>query len=409
MIKKTFYIFSIILLLGFFVLPKLSLAEEPLLTASNVKSTSATLKATYLGAGQITIGVGTSNASFPYYKEKSCTLFQGDCSVSFTGLSPNVLYNSLILGPGITTSFTTPASPGGGKSSEKSITNFTFTSMSPTVVGVINGTSISLTVPTGTNITAIVPTITTSNNATVSPLSGVAKDFTNGVNYTVTAQDGSKQTYVAAVFVLNNILTVTTKDITDTSVTFMLTGFPHNKEISFDVTNDSGTPNYTDYQTYTTDDSGAGSIQFAGLNPGGKYKYTHSESNNIGSFSTTGSGGGGGGNNNNKSTGKNSGLVPCNTSKNPAECGFNDLFKLINTVINFILIKMAVPIAAIMFAYAGFMLVSSAGSPEKRTEAKKIFINVAIGLVVVAGAWIFVHTILVIVGYKPGLLNWFGL
>ena len=103
------------------------------------------------------------------------------------------------------------------------------------------------------------------------------------------------------------------------------------------------------------------------------------------------------------------GLVPCGTIKNSAECGFNDLFKLINTVINFILFKMAVPIAAIMFAYAGFMLVSSAGSPEKRTKAKEVFINVAIGLIIVAGAWIFVHTILVIVGYKPGLLNWFGL
>jgi len=418
MVKKIFYIFSIILLLGFFVLPKLSLAEEPLLTASNVKSTSATLKATYLGAGQITIGVGTSNASFPYYKEKSCTLFQGDCSVSFTGLSPNVLYNSLILGPGITTSFTTPASPGGGKSSEKSITNFTFTSMSPTVVGVINGTSISLTVPTGTNITALAPTITTSNNATVSPLSGVAKDFTNGVNYTVTAQDGSKQIYTATVSVGNSTpgnMSTRVKDTTDTSATIVGTNFPKNKDIGFDVINyNVDTPDYTDYQTYTTDDTGIVLVQFAGLSPGGHYQYSHSEApDEMGSFWTTGTapiplGGDKGGEN--KGNGSKTDLSslgggltpPCGSNG----CQFNDLLEMVMKVINFVLFVLAVPIAAIMFAYAGFLLVSSAGSTEKRGKAKSIFVNVAIGLALAAAAWLIIHTLLSIVGFDG---SWIGI
>jgi hypothetical protein len=40
------------------------------------------------------------------------------------------------------------------------------------------------------DITNLTPTITLSYGATVIPLSGVARDFTNPVPYTVTAEDG---------------------------------------------------------------------------------------------------------------------------------------------------------------------------------------------------------------------------
>ena len=102
---------------------------------------------------------------------------------------------------------------------------------------------------------------------------------------------------------------------------------------------------------------------------------------------------------------KGGGLVPpC--PKNG--CGFIELFILIKKVTDFILFDLALPVAAIMFAYAGFMLVASAGASEKRTKAKGVFINVAIGLVVVAAAWLIVHTVLGIAGYDQNL-NWFGL
>ena len=71
---------------------------------------------------------------------------------------------------------------------------------------------------------------------------------------------------------------------------------------------------------------------------------------------------------------------------------------------------MVIPIAAIMFAYAGFELVTSGGSTEKKSKAKEIFTNVAIGLVLSAGAFVIIHTILSIVGYSTGAgWNWFGL
>lgn len=57
-----------------------------------------------------------------------------------------------------------------------------------TYTGIIDETAktISVFVPAGTSLTALTPTITYSDNATISPLSGVAADFTNPVEYTVT-------------------------------------------------------------------------------------------------------------------------------------------------------------------------------------------------------------------------------
>ena len=47
--------------------------------------------------------------------------------------------------------------------------------------------------PYGTDVTSLIPTITLSAGATVSPISGLAQDFTGTVNYIVTAQDGTTQ------------------------------------------------------------------------------------------------------------------------------------------------------------------------------------------------------------------------
>jgi len=88
------------------------------------------------------------------------------------------------------------------------------------------------------------------------------------------------------------------------------------------------------------------------------------------------------------------GLVACKDN-----CGWNELMTLINTVITFILTKLALPIAAVMFAVAGIMLLTSGGDPGKKTKAKELFSGVAIGLVIIAAAWLIVHTILSMLGY----------
>jgi hypothetical protein len=93
-------------------------------------------------------------------------------------------------------------------SSAKAITAFAFNGLTPAVTATINETTKAITasVPLGTVVTALVPTITVSANATVSPLSGAATNFTNPVTFTVTAQDGSIQTYTVTVSILSGIV-----------------------------------------------------------------------------------------------------------------------------------------------------------------------------------------------------------
>jgi hypothetical protein len=83
------------------------------------------------------------------------------------------------------------------------------------------------------------------------------------------------------------------------------------------------------------------------------------------------------------------GIVP---SCSGEECGFNDLLLLVKNVINFI-IKIAMPIAAVLFAYAGYLYITDQGSGKNISKAKGIFANVGIGFAIILGAWLIVYTI----------------
>jgi len=82
----------------------------------------------------------------------------------------------------------------------KAITAFNFTT--PVASGVVTEVShtVAITVPNGTNVTALVPTITITGVG-VSPASGVARDFTSPVVYTVSAADTTLQNYTVTVTV----------------------------------------------------------------------------------------------------------------------------------------------------------------------------------------------------------------
>lgn len=96
-------------------------------------------------------------------------------------------------------------------------------------------------------------------------------------------------------------------------------------------------------------------------------------------------------------------LVTCTDGKS---CGFNELMALVNRVIQFILFDMALPIASIMFVYAGFLMITAGGEAAgARTKAKSIFTNAVLGLVFAAAAWIIIRTILSILGYDG---TWIG-
>lgn len=105
--------------------------------------------------------------------------------------------------PGGTTTPGSSTGTAGTKSSAKAITAFAFNGLNPAVTATIDATAktISATVTAGTDVTKLVPTITLSDKATVSPASGVAQDFSKAVTYTVTAEDGTTQAYIATVAV----------------------------------------------------------------------------------------------------------------------------------------------------------------------------------------------------------------
>ena len=78
------------------------------------------------------------------------------------------------------------------------------------------------------------------------------------------------------------------------------------------------------------------------------------------------------------------GGVPCDY--NAAVNGFNNIVKF--------LLYISIPFATVMFAYAGFLYMRVGDNPGNKEKAKKIFINIAIGLSFILGAWLIVHTLI---------------
>lgn len=84
-------------------------------------------------------------------------------------------------------------------------------------------------------------------------------------------------------------------------------------------------------------------------------------------------------------------LVPCG-GRGQQPCEFNFLVTLIQNITNFLLI-LAVPVSAVLFAYAGFQYIFAAGDMGKIKKAHEIFWSVFIGLVFMASAWLIVKII----------------
>src|SRR4051812_44168630 len=78
-----------------------------------------------------------------------------------------------------------------GLTSDKDITRFTVLG----VDGTITGTNIKVVLPMGSDLTQLTPTIV-HTGAKVTPASGVVRDFTNPITYTVTATDHSTKDYL---------------------------------------------------------------------------------------------------------------------------------------------------------------------------------------------------------------------
>jgi len=100
-------------------------------------------------------------------------------------------------------------------------------------------------------------------------------------------------------------------------------------------------------------------------------------------------------------------LVPCGHDDNP--CDICHFVELGNNVLTW-LIGVLMVIFAIIAAYAGFKLVTSAGNVQAYSEAKGMLGNAIIGLIIVLAGWILIDTVMksllrgtdgVISGYGP--------
>lgn len=74
------------------------------------------------------------------------------------------------------------------------------------------------------------------------------------------------------------------------------------------------------------------------------------------------------------------------------ECGYEDLLKLVNNIINWIII-ISVPVAAGVFAWAGIKYMTT-GISDQKSAAKAIIWKVFVGFVFILAAWIIVGTII---------------
>lgn len=92
------------------------------------------------------------------------------------------------------------------KNYSKSIISFNLGSLNPSVGATIDESAktIKADLPTGTDLTKLIPTITASDKAIVLPASGVVQDFTKPVIYTVTSEDGTKQSYTVTIKIVDN-------------------------------------------------------------------------------------------------------------------------------------------------------------------------------------------------------------
>lgn len=83
------------------------------------------------------------------------------------------------------------------------------------------------------------------------------------------------------------------------------------------------------------------------------------------------------------------GLVTCSGP----DCDVCDVVQTANNLIR-LLIQIGLVVGVLLFAYGGFIMVTSAGNQSQVGKAKSIFLNVVIGFVILLGAWLIVDTIM---------------
>ncbi len=87
------------------------------------------------------------------------------------------------------------------------------------------------------------------------------------------------------------------------------------------------------------------------------------------------------------------GLVPCG-NEGQRQCTYKDLFTLADKVINFLLFKIAIPLAVLMVIWGGINILTSAGNEGKVKRGREIITGTFVGIAIAFGAWLIVETII---------------
>lgn len=87
--------------------------------------------------------------------------------------------------------------------------------------------------------------------------------------------------------------------------------------------------------------------------------------------------------------------IPCgDIVAGQQQCGFKDLIVLANSIIHFLMFSVAVPLAAIGIMFVGGKMVLSPNKESAKTSAKESFTNIAIGFLIMLGAYVVIKVII---------------
>lgn len=77
---------------------------------------------------------------------------------------------------------------------------------------------------------------------------------------------------------------------------------------------------------------------------------------------------------------------------NPFKVG-NDLYSLLQAIVNNIILPIGGILAVLAFVYSGFLYVTAAGNETKLAKAHKALLYTAIGTALLLGSWVFANVI----------------
>jgi len=87
-------------------------------------------------------------------------------------------------------------------------------------------------------------------------------------------------------------------------------------------------------------------------------------------------------------------LVPCGTSINPTPCNRCDLLKLLKNIIDFVLVGLMPPVAAILFVWGGFLILMGGANPGWISQGRSIFWNTVMGIAIILASWLITNSII---------------